>query len=180
MPVGEERKEPVAVCQVDVHLRSEVVGVHLKRKAGEVIVLNVRVGWVRQIGRKRFRDRRNLRSRDSVSRECHLRTDPGRTSLAVRIVDDGWKRAQIARSLGQRRNGLKNGSRARTVSVTVVVAKEEDLVLLDGAAQQTTEFVLVIGGPGRREEASCVQARIAEVFENPAMEAVGSLFQNEI
>jgi len=61
-----------------------------------------------------------------------------------------------------------------------VVPKEENLVLLDGAADEPAEFVLVIDGFGLGEEASRVQGRVAEVLERRAMERVGSRFQNVV
>ena len=54
--VGEEAEHPALFGTGRIDFGGEVVGVHLDGQAGEAIVLDVRVGGIRQVGGKRFRD----------------------------------------------------------------------------------------------------------------------------
>src|SRR5260370_42570451 len=97
---------------------------------------------------------------------------------AGRVGDQLGKRTEIARPLGSRRNRLKRGRGRRVIAVSIVVAEEEHLVLLDGAADGGAEFVLMFDRRGRREEASCIENRIAEVLGNASAKRIPARFQN--
>ncbi len=49
-----------------------------------------------------------------------------------------------------------------------------------GPPRRAAEFVLVLNRRGRRKEAAGIEIGIAEVFENAAMELIGSRLENVI
>src|ERR1017187_627322 len=85
-----------------------------------------------------------------------------------------------ARPPGGSRDRLVSGRGRREETVSIVVAVEKDFVLLDGAADAGAEFVLVLDRRSGGEKASGVEVGIAEVFENAAMELVGSRLEDVI
>src|SRR4029077_12910663 len=99
-------------------------------------------------------------------------TNRAGAGLRLGVIDcgPGGKFAEIAGAHGDGRDRLQVGGGAREISVPIIVGKEKDFVFPDGAADKSAEFVLVIGGFGRGEEAPSVQRRVAEVLEGRAME----------
>src|SRR5260370_40496790 len=93
---------------------------------------------------------------------------------AGRVGDQLGKRTEIARPLGSRRNRLKRGRGRRVIAVSIVVAEQEHLVLLDGAADGGAEFVLMFDRRGWREEGSCLANRIAVGVGNASVELVAA------
>ena len=58
--------------------------------------------------------------------------------------------------------------------------EEEQLVLLDGAAEVVAEIVVAQLGEIGREEIARVQSVVAEVFEGPAVKLVGAVLGHEV
>src|ERR1019366_7480794 len=109
-----------------------------------------------------------VRSKWIVKRDTHFRSKPGKVPVSI----FRWNH----------RIGAK--CRGRSLAKTLVVAEEEEFVVLNGAAQSAAEFVpanrrphisVVIPGPVVR-----VQLIVAEELERGAMQLVGSGLQCDV
>ena len=174
---AEERIDPVLVSKVPVDFIGGAVVVDLVGQRRQVIVGNRTVGWRREVRLERLRNLGDAAGGDGVVGEGRPH---GGSGGAGGIVNHLRKGAEIARTLGRGGNGLVPGRSGRDETVSIVVAVEKQLVLLDGAADAGAEFVLVLDRRSRREEASGIEIRVPEVFEYAPVELVGSRFEDVI
>ena len=176
-----ESEEAVLVREIHVHFAGEVVDVHLDRQLGQIIVLNVAVGGVRQIRLQGESGFRKPAGGDGVVRE-RLPGGGGGAAVGCRggVVDQRGQGAEVALPEVRRGNGLQGGNGGRNVTVAVIVGEEEDFVPADRSARAAAELVLVLDGGSGREEAARVEIGVAQVFVDRAVELIPAGLQHEV
>ena len=80
---------------------------------------------------------------------------------------------QIAGAVLQRRNGDLSGIDSLRQSGALIIGEEENLVLSDRAADGASELVLVKRAAGGRKVVAGIEIRVAQEFEDIAVECVG-------
>ena len=168
---AEARRQLIALRQLHVELRVERIGGLHARVVDLVVRLPGRRGDVRrrQVRENRLRDRADAIGRDDVVRK---RRAAGAVGVArQRIVDLRRRRAEVAEAIRRRRN---DGARrpAGVVADVLVVAEEEQLVVLDRPAEREPALQVVAGRRGVREVAGRVRLLVVAEREDAALQRV--------